>query len=131
MDRIELDQEDTSSMNFKFQPTPRSGKVVAKAEGVSKSYGDKLVLRGVNLEVERGDRVAFVGQNGQGKSTLVKALLKEITAEGTMELGHNVQVGYFAQDQADELDGDRTTLQTIEDASPEAMRKKSFRLFYV
>ena len=125
MDRIELDQEDTSSMNFKFQPTPRSGKVVAKAEGVSKSYGDKLVLRGVNLEVERGDRVAFVGQNGQGKSTLVKALLKEITAEGTMELGHNVQVGYFAQDQADELDGDRTTLQTIEDASPEDMRKNA------
>ena len=125
MDRIELDQEDTSSMHFKFQPTPRSGKVVAKAEGVSKSYGDKLVLRGVNLEVERGDRVAFVGQNGQGKSTLVKALLKEITAEGTMELGHNVQVGYFAQDQADELDGDRTTLQTIEDASPEDMRKNA------
>jgi len=125
MDRIELDQEDTTSMNFKFQPTPRSGKVVAKAEGVSKSYGDKLVLRGVDLEVERGDRVAFVGQNGQGKSTLVKALLKEITAEGTMELGHNVQVGYFAQDQADELDGDRTTLQTIEDASPEDMRKNA------
>lgn len=125
MDRIELDQEDTTSMNFKFQPTPRSGKVVAKAEGVSKSYGDKLVLRGVDLEVERGDRVAFVGQNGQGKSTLVKALLKEITAEGTMELGHNVKVGYFAQDQADELDGDRTTLQTIEDASPEDMRKNA------
>ena len=74
MDRIELDQEDTSSMNFKFQPTPRSGKVVAKAEGVSKSYGDKLVLRGVNLEVERGDRVAFVGQNGQGKIYSGKSL---------------------------------------------------------
>jgi len=123
MDRIEVDVEDTDSMNFKFQPAPRSGKVVAKAEGVHKSYGDKLVLQGVDVEVERGDRMAFVGQNGQGKSTLVKALMQEIPAEGMLELGHNVQVGYFAQDQADELDGDKTALQTIEDASPEEMRK--------
>jgi len=123
MDRIEVDVEDTDSMNFKFQPAPRSGKVVAKAEGVHKSYGDKLVLQGVDVEIERGDRMAFVGQNGQGKSTLVKALMQEIPAEGMLELGHNVQVGYFAQDQADELDGDKTALQTIEDASPEEMRK--------
>ena len=123
MDRIEVDVEDTDSMNFKFQPAPRSGKVVAKAEGVHKSYGDKLVLQGVDVEIERGDRMAFVGQNGQGKSTLVKALMQEIPAEGVLELGHNVQVGYFAQDQADELDGDKTALQTIEDASPEEMRK--------
>ena len=123
MERIEVDQEDTSAMHFKFQPAPRSGKVVAKAEGVRKAYGENLVLRGVDLEIERGDRVAFVGQNGQGKSTLVKALLKEISAEGMLELGHNVQVGYFAQDQADELDGDLTALQTIENAAPEEMRK--------
>ena len=123
MERIEVDQEDSSTMHFRFLPAPRSGKVVAKAEGVGKTYGDKLVLKGVDLEIERGDRVAFVGQNGQGKSTLVKALLKEITSEGTLELGHNVMVGYFAQDQADELDGDKTALQTIEDASPEEMRK--------
>ena len=114
MERIEVDQEDSSTMHFRFLPAPRSGKVVAKAEGVGKTYGDKLVLKGVDLEIERGDRVAFVGQNGQGKSTLVKALLKEITSEGTLELGHNVMVGYFAQDQADELDGDKTALQTIE-----------------
>ncbi len=123
MERIEVDEEDTSAMHFRFQPAPRSGKVVAKAEGVKKTYGDNQVLRGVDLEIERGDRMAFVGQNGQGKSTLVKALLKEIKAEGTIELGHNVMVGYFAQDQADELDGNKTALQTIEDASPEEMRK--------
>ena len=123
MERIEVDQEDTSAMHFKFQPAPRSGKVVAKAEDVRKAYGENLVLRGVDLEIERGDRMAFVGQNGQGKSTLVKALLKEISAEGMLELGHNVQVGYFAQDQADELDGNLTALQTIENAAPEEMRK--------
>jgi len=123
MERIEVDEEDTSAMHFRFQPAPRSGKVVAKAEGVKKTYDDNQVLRGVDLEIERGDRMAFVGQNGQGKSTLVKALLKEIKAEGTIELGHNVMVGYFAQDQADELDGNKTALQTIEDASPEEMRK--------
>ena len=123
MERIEVDEEDTGSMNFKFQPAPRSGKVVAKAEGVHKSYGEKLVLKGVDVEIERGDRMAFVGQNGQGKSTLVKALMQEIPADGVLELGHNVQVGYFAQDQADELDGEITALQTIEDASPEEMRK--------
>jgi len=123
MERIEVDDMDTSAMHFKFQPAPRSGKVVVKAEGVKKSYGDLQVLRGVDMEVERGDRVAFVGQNGQGKSTMVKALLKEIPADGLMELGHNVMVGYFAQDQADALDGNKTALQTIEDASPEEMRK--------
>jgi ATP-binding cassette subfamily F protein 3 len=123
MERIEVDEEDNGSMNFKFQPAPRSGKVVAKAEGVHKSYGEKLVLKGVDVEIERGDRMAFVGQNGQGKSTFVKALMQEVPADGVLELGHNVQVGYFAQDQADELDGEITALQTIEDASPEEMRK--------
>ena len=123
MERIDVDQEDTSAMHFKFQPAPRSGKVVAKAENVRKSYGTNLVLNKVDLEIERGDRMAFVGQNGQGKSTLVKALLKEISAEGILTLGHNVHVGYFAQDQADELDGTLTALQTIENAAPEDMRK--------
>lgn len=123
MERIEVDEEDTSAMHFKFQPAPRSGKVIVKCENVRKSYDDHLVLRGVNLEIERGERVAFVGQNGQGKSTLVKALLGEIPANGSISIGHNIHVGYFAQDQADELDGNKTALQTIEDASPEEMRK--------
>ena len=123
LERIEVDQEDTSAMHFKFQPAPRSGKVVVKAENVRKSYGKNLVLNKVDLEIERGDRMAFVGQNGQGKSTLVKVLLKEISAEGTLTLGHNIHLGYFAQDQADELEGSLTALQTIEDAAPENMRK--------
>ena len=123
LERIEVDQEDTSAMHFKFQPAPRSGKVVVKAENVRKSYGNNLVLNKVDLEIERGDRMAFVGQNGQGKSTLVKVLLKEISAEGTLTLGHNIHLGYFAQDQADELEGSLTALQTIEDAAPENMRK--------
>ena len=123
LERIEVDKEDTSAMHFKFQPAPRSGKVVVKAENVRKSYGNNLVLNKVDLEIERGDRMAFVGQNGQGKSTLVKVLLKEISAEGTLTLGHNIHLGYFAQDQADELEGSLTALQTIEDAAPENMRK--------
>lgn len=123
LERIEVDQEDTSAMHFKFQPAPRSGKVVVKAENVRKSYGNNLVLNKVHLEIERGDRMAFVGQNGQGKSTLVKVLLKEISAEGTLTLGHNIHLGYFAQDQADELEGSLTALQTIEDSAPENMRK--------
>lgn len=125
LERIEVDVEDTRSMHFKFPPAPRSGKVVVKGENLGKSYGDKLVFKHVDLEIERGNRVAFVGQNGQGKSTLVKIITSKLAHSGNLEIGHNVQIGYYAQDQADSLDGDKTVLATIEDAADEDTRKRA------
>ncbi|MDX5428960.1 MAG: ATP-binding cassette domain-containing protein [Bacteroidota bacterium] len=128
MDRIEVDEDDTRTMHFRFPPAPRSGKVVIKGEGIRKNFGDKQVLLGVDLEVERHDRIAFVGKNGMGKSTLVKILIGELDHTGTVEMGHNVDVGYFAQNQAEKLDGNKTVLATIEDASSEENRKNARNL---
>jgi ATP-binding cassette subfamily F protein 3 len=125
MDRIEVDVDDTRSMHFRFPPAPRSGKVIVKGENLEKHYGDNQVFKNVGLEIERGQRVAFVGQNGQGKSTLVKIFTEKLAHGGHLELGHNVQIGYYAQDQADSLDGDKTVLATIEDAANEEMRKRA------
>ncbi|MDZ7846561.1 MAG: ABC-F family ATP-binding cassette domain-containing protein [Owenweeksia sp.] len=125
MERIEIDDEDTSKISFKFPPAPRSGKVVVKAQNVGKSYDGKTVFKGVNLELERHGKVAFVGQNGQGKTTLVRIITEQLEHEGKLELGHNVEVGYYAQEQSKTLDGDKTLLQTIEDAAPEEQRKKA------
>ena len=125
LERIEVDVEDTRSMHFKFPPAPRSGKVVVKGDNLGKSYGDKLVFKHVDIEIERGNRVAFVGQNGQGKSTLVKIITTNLAHNGNLEMGHNVQIGYYAQDQADSLDGDKTVLATIEDAADEDTRKRA------
>tara|TARA_R110002050_G_scaffold247802_1_gene385571 strand:- start:4812 stop:6764 length:1953 start_codon:yes stop_codon:yes gene_type:complete len=125
MDRIEIDDDDARKINFRFPPAPRAGKVVVKAEKVGKTFGEKRIFKNVDIEVVRGEKVAFVGQNGQGKSTLVKIIAEHLEHEGKLELGHNVTFGYYAQEQAKTLAGDKTLLETIEDAAPEDLRKKS------
>jgi ATP-binding cassette subfamily F protein 3 len=124
IDRIEVDEDDNSVMTLHFPVSVTPGKVVIEAEGISKNYGDKQVLRGVDLMVERDSKIAFVGQNGQGKSTLAKIIVAEIAYDGVMKLGHNVQIGYFAQNQADYLDGSKTVLDTMIDAANEKNRSK-------
>ena len=112
LELLEVDEEDTSALRLKFPPSPRSGNYPVIMEGVGKSYGDHVVFKNANLTIERGDKVAFVGKNGEGKSTLVKCIMKEIEHEGTLTIGHNVQIGYFAQNQASLLDENLTVFQT-------------------
>ena len=112
---VEVDEEDTSALRLKFPPCPRSGNYPVIAEGVGKSYDDKKVFENASFIIERGDKVAFAGRNGEGKSTMVKAIMKEITHAGTLTLGHNVKIGYFAQNSASLLDEDLTVFQTIDD----------------
>lgn len=128
MERLEVDVEDHRAMTIKFPPAPHSGKVVLKLEGIHKHYGPKHVLRGLDMELVRGDKVAFVGQNGQGKSTLVKIIADHLAHEGNVTIGHQVQMAYYAQDQADALDGSLTVLQTIENASPEDVRSQARKI---
>jgi ATP-binding cassette subfamily F protein 3 len=125
---IEVDDEDTRQMRFKFPPAPHSGKIMARLHGIHKHYGPKHVLRGLDLEFVRGQKIAFVGQNGQGKSTLVKILTEALAYEGKIEWGHQVQLGYYAQNQAEVLDGTKTVLETIEDAAPDEVRKNARKL---
>ena len=122
IDRIEVDEDDNSVMSLTFPVSVIPGKVVIEAENISKSYGDTQVLRGIDLRVERDTKIAFVGQNGQGKSTLAKIIVDEIKYSGAMNLGHNVQIGYFAQNQADYLDGTKTVEDTMLDAADERTR---------
>jgi ATP-binding cassette subfamily F protein 3 len=124
IDRIEVDEDDNSVMNISFPISKVPGRVVIEAEKVTKSYGDKTILKDISLLVERGSKIAFVGQNGQGKSTFIKAIVNEFEYEGDIKLGHNVQVGYFAQNQAEYLDGEITLLQTMEDAATDTNRSK-------
>ena len=124
IERIEVDVEDTTAMKLRFPVAQQPGKVVLRAEGVSKSYGTKHVLKTVDLEIERGTKTAFVGQNGQGKSTLAKIIVNEIDFEGKSELGHNVLLGYFAQNQAEYLDGDLSLLETMEEAATDDNRSR-------
>lgn len=124
VERIEVDVEDTAVMKVRFPLSIQPGKIIVEAEGLAKSYGDNQVLQNVDLLIERGSRIAFVGQNGQGKSTLAKMLVGDIPFEGKLKLGHNVQVGYFAQNQSEELDGERTVLQIMEDAATDSNRIK-------
>ncbi len=125
MERIEILNEDTAVMNIRFAPAPRSGRVILDAKNVVKHYGDVEVLNGVDLVLERGERVSFVGQNGQGKTTLSKILIGvESSTEGEIVLGHNTQIGYYAQNQADTLYPDLTLLETLENKASEEMRAK-------
>ena len=113
---IEVEQEDVTNLNFRFPPAPHSGKVIFRMKNISKSYGDLEVLKNINLEINRGEKIAFVGKNGEGKTTLAKIIVSEIDYNGTAHFGHNVQFGYYAQNQVDFLDNEKTVLQTIEDA---------------
>lgn len=121
---LEVDEEDTSALRLKFPPSPRSGSYPVTIENVSKSYGDHTVFRNANLTIERGDKIAFVGKNGEGKSTLVKCIMKELEHDGTLTIGHNVMIGYFAQNQASLLDENLTVFQTIDDVAKGDIRNK-------
>ncbi len=124
VDRIEVDEDDNSVMTLNFPVSVTPGKIVIEAEGVSKNYGKKTVLSKVDLNIERNVKTAFVGQNGQGKSTLAKILVGDLEYDGALKLGHNVQIGYFAQNQAEYLDGTKTVLDTMIDAANETNRSK-------
>lgn len=121
---VEVDEEDTSALRLKFPPCPRSGSYPVIAEGVGKSYDGKQVFANASFIIERGDKVAFAGRNGEGKSTMVKAIMREIEHQGTLTLGHNVQIGYFAQNSASMLDGELTVFQTIDDIAVGDVRLK-------
>lgn len=124
VERIEVDTEDNAVMNIRFPMAFTPGRVVFEIEGLSKKYGDNQVLENINLLIDRDDRIAFVGQNGQGKSTLAKIIVGELEHEGKLKLGHNVKIGYFAQNQSEYLNGEITLLQTMEDAANETNRSK-------
>lgn len=121
---IEVDEEDTSSIHLKFPPSPRSGQWPIVANKISKKYGEHLVFSNASFSIERGNKVAFVGRNGEGKSTMVKCIMEQIEHGGTMNIGHNVQIGYFAQNQASLLDGELTVFQTIDTVAKGDIRLK-------
>ncbi len=124
MDIVEVDEVDTAALNLKFPPAPRSGNYPVIAADLSKSYGDHTVFKDVSLTIARGEKIAFVGKNGEGKSTLVKAIMGEIDYEGELQVGHNSMIGYFAQNQAALLDGDLTVFQTIDNIAKGDVRTK-------
>lgn len=124
IDRLEVDEEDNAVMHLRFPVSVNPGKVVIEMESLSKSYGDKEVLKNISLHINRNTRTAFVGQNGQGKSTLAKVIVGEVDYTGHLKLGHNVQIGYFAQNQADYLDPEKTVLDTMTDAADINTRSK-------
>ena len=123
LELIEVDEEDTSRLRLKFPPSPRSGSYPVIADGVGKTY-DRLIYKDATFTVERGDKIAFVGRNGEGKSTMVKSIMGEIPYDGIITLGHNVQIGYFAQNQASLLDEELTVFQTIDDVAKGEVRNK-------
>ena len=124
LELVEVDEEDTSALRLKFPPSPRSGNYPVIMDGVGKRYDEHTVFQNVNLTVERGNKIAFVGRNGEGKSTLVKCIMGEIPFDGTLTLGHNVKIGYFAQNQASLLDENLTVFQTIDDIAKGEIRNK-------
>ena len=124
IDRIEIDPEESRKIKFEFSISHQPGKIILEAKDISKSFGDKHVLDSVNIDIERGEKSAFVGQNGQGKSTLAKILVGELESKGKVRLGHNVQIGYFAQNQSTYLDGKKTVLESAEDSATPENRTK-------
>ncbi|MFT2008572.1 ABC-F family ATP-binding cassette domain-containing protein [Pontibacter sp. 13R65] len=124
MELVEVDEVDTSALNIKFPPAPRSGNYPVIVDELSKKYGDHTVFKDASLTIERGQKVAFVGKNGEGKSTLVKAIMGEIDYDGKLQLGHNCMIGYFAQNQASLLDGELTVFQTIDEIAVGDMRTR-------
>jgi ATP-binding cassette subfamily F protein 3 len=124
LELIEVDEEDTSALRLKFPPSPRSGNYPVTVENLTKKYGDHVVFANATLTIERGERIAFVGKNGEGKSTLIKSIMNEIDFEGNLTLGHNVKIGYFAQNQASLLDEEQTIFQTIDDVAKGDIRTK-------
>jgi len=121
---LEVDEEDTSALRLRFPPSPRSGSYPVIAEGVGKTYGDRPIFSNASFMIERGDKVAFVGKNGEGKSTMVKIIMNELKHDGELKLGHNVKIGYFAQNQASLLDENLTVFQTIDDVAEGDIRTK-------
>lgn len=124
MERVEIDEQDRSSIHFRFPPAPRSGRVVFEAKNLRKAYGDKLVIQDLDLTIERKDFVAFVGRNGEGKTTLSRIIVGELEHEGYSALGHQVEIGYYAQNQAEQLDEEKTVFQTIDEVASGDMRPK-------
>ena len=124
IDRIEIDPEENRKIKFQFSISHQPGKIILKAKDITKSFGDKHVLNSVNIEIERGEKIAFVGQNGQGKSTLAKILVGELESKGKVNLGHNVQIGYFAQNQSTYLDRAKTVIESAEDSATPENRTK-------
>ncbi len=124
LELVEVDEEDTSALNLKFPPSPRSGTYLVQMEGVGKSFDDKVIFQNCNLTVERGNKIAFVGRNGEGKSTLVKCIMGQLKHDGVITIGHNVKIGYFAQNQASLLNEELTIFQTIDDIAKGDIRTK-------
>ena len=124
IERIEIDPEENKKMKFEFHISQQPGKIIFKAQDISKYFGEKKVLSEVNFEIERGEKIAFVGQNGQGKSTLAKIIIGELESEGHLKLGHNVELGYFAQDQSSYLEGNNSVIEEAENTSSPENRTK-------
>jgi ATP-binding cassette subfamily F protein 3 len=124
LELVEVDEIDTSALKLKFPPSPRSGNYPVIADGVGKKYDEKQIFSNASFTIERGDKVAFVGRNGEGKSTMIKSIMKEITFDGKLSIGHNVLTGYFAQNQASLLDEDLTVYQTIDNVAVGEIRTK-------
>jgi len=128
LERIEIEEEDNTAMHFYFPPAPRSGKVAVEAHNVGKAFDDNQVFSDANFFIERGKKIAFVGKNGEGKTTMIRSIIGELEHEGELKIGHNIQMAYFAQNQAEELNKNKTVFQTIDEAAHGEIRKNIRKL---